>query len=81
MEKLNEDMAFMQNIEDKQLGQSSSKVLFLILYAYFFSWLFSDLLKNNWECYPWIFNYDFIKTLFPFYNMENKESRVCVAPA
>ena len=36
MEKLNEDMAFMQNIEDKQLGQSSSKVVFLILYTYFF---------------------------------------------
>ena len=36
MEKPNEDMAFMQKIENKQLGQSSSKVVFLILYTYFF---------------------------------------------
>ena len=32
MEKPNEDMAFMQKIENKQLDQSSSKVVFLILY-------------------------------------------------
>ena len=31
MEKPNEDMAFMQKIENKQLGQSSSKVVFLII--------------------------------------------------
>ena len=36
MEKPNEDMAFMQKIENKHLGQSSSKVVFLILYTYFF---------------------------------------------
>ena len=47
MEKPNEDMAFMQKIENKQLGQSSSKVVFLILYTYFFSWLFHDPLKKN----------------------------------
>ena len=36
MEKPNEDMAFMQKIENKQLGQSSSKVVFQILCNYFF---------------------------------------------
>ena len=45
MEKPNEDMAFMQKIENKQLGQSSSKVVFLHLI--FCSWLFSDLLKKK----------------------------------
>ena len=47
MEKPNEDMAFMQKIENKQFGQSSSKVVFQILYNYFFSWLYSDLLKKK----------------------------------
>ena len=84
MEKPNEDMAFMQKIENKQLGQSSSKVVFQILYNYFFSWLYSDLLKKKKILKMLvirIFKRDFIRTLSPFYNMGNKESRVCVATA
>ena len=39
MEKPNEDMAFMQKIQNKQLGQSSFKVVFLIG-IYFFLVIF-----------------------------------------
>ena len=51
MEKPNEDMAFMQKIENKQLGQSSSKVVFQILYNYFFFLIifWSPQEKENFE--------------------------------
>ena len=51
MEKPNEDMAFMQKIENKQSGQSSSKVVFQILYNYFFFLIifWSPQEKENFE--------------------------------